>query len=41
VAFALGVLHEVERDHVERTRSQFAELWPEVRRPKLRKWLEG
>ncbi|HEU4491761.1 MAG TPA: CYTH and CHAD domain-containing protein [Jiangellales bacterium] len=41
VAFALGVLHEVERDHVERTRSQFAELWPEVRRPRLRKWLEG
>jgi CHAD domain-containing protein len=41
VAFALGVLHEVERDHVERTRSQFAELWPEVRRRKLRKWLEG
>ncbi|HSK27207.1 MAG TPA: CHAD domain-containing protein, partial [Jiangellales bacterium] len=41
VAFALGVLHGVERDHVERTRAEFAAIWPEVRRRRLRKWLEG
>lgn len=39
VAFALGVLHGVEREHVRRTRSEFAELWPEASRRRYRRWL--
>jgi CHAD domain-containing protein len=38
-AFGLGALLGVERDSAEQTRSQFAELWPQVNRRRLRRWL--
>ncbi|MBB5787939.1 CHAD domain-containing protein [Jiangella mangrovi] len=40
VAFALGVLASNERAHVHAARAAFAESWPQVRRPKWRRWLE-
>ncbi len=40
-AFGLGALLGVERDSAEATRAQFADLWPQVNRRRLRRWLRG
>ncbi len=39
LGFALGILHEVERAHVRADRARMAELWPQVRRRRYRRWL--
>ncbi|TDE01461.1 CYTH and CHAD domain-containing protein [Jiangella asiatica] len=38
-AFALGVLASLERAHVHAARARFAQVWPQVRRAKWRRWL--
>ena len=38
-AFALGVLAARERTRAETARQEFAVIWPEVRRPRWRRWL--
>jgi len=38
-AFALGALLAVEADSAQGTRTTYAEVWPQVSRPKWRRWL--
>ena len=40
-AFTLGALYDQQRQRVGEVRAEFVDVWPEVRRPKLRRWLSG
>lgn len=41
LAFALGVLCGAERAHVSFARAEFAAIWPDVSKEKLRKWFDS
>jgi CHAD domain-containing protein len=40
-AFVMGVLRGVEQDCADAQRDVFVELWPEVRKPRWRRWLDA
>jgi CHAD domain-containing protein len=39
--FALGLLHGLQRDEIRAARRGLFAIWPEVHRPKLRRWLDA
>ncbi|MCE9623236.1 MAG: CYTH and CHAD domain-containing protein [Actinomycetia bacterium] len=40
-AFALGMLHTLQREEVADVRREFLKLWPEVSKPRLRRWMQA
>lgn len=38
-AFALGMLHTMQREEVADVRRSFLKLWPDVSKPRLRRWI--